>query len=77
MAKTKIQSKPAAWRPRKGQWFQAIVKRLNRPHVCGPFKCLGTAYQGQLIEGINGDGVFFDIKLSQFRLCLLDEDSPT
>jgi len=77
MAKTKIQSRPAAWRPKKGQRFEAIVKRLNRPHVWGPFKCDGLSEDGRLIVVTDDDGESFELKFRDFRFAPLDEKPPT
>jgi len=63
-------SKPAAWRPDKGQWFIAYVKGYWMHKARGsPFKCtLQTTEDDQWIHAEDSEGEERRFPLSNFRL---------
>lgn len=71
----KHQGRPSAWRPQHGQWFNAIVKRYNKPHPAGPFKASGYYSSDPLsryVEGLDAEGDTWVFCLRQFRLEPID-----
>lgn len=64
----KLKTKPRTWRPRKRQWFDAYVKRLNKLHVAGPFKCTGWSEDGYFVDGVDADGDAWAFRFRDFRL---------
>lgn len=76
---TVTQTKPtgnrALWLLRRGQWFEATLKRGNKPHPAGPFKCRqrhGWNGSTQLIEAVDAEGDSWLFLLSKFRLRPVD-----
>ena len=73
-----IKSNPAVWLPKRGQWFEATVKRFNKRHAAGPFKCTDIIFNDPypyLVEAVDSGGDTFEIRLRDFSFSALSKDA--
>jgi len=63
-----LKGRPTAWRPKLNQWFDAYLRRHNKLHPAGPFKCIGFERSSQAAQALDAEGDTWAFKLRDFHL---------